>query len=314
MRNQRPDIFLTAARIGASSEQAYFSAEQPSPPQEARLPAAHAHPGRPSHPRVAAPQGPRAHRGLINVGTAPPCCPPLIGCGGVTSSRWPSGAVVAPGGLVSSSTCSTERSWTGRVPPTSRRTAIRWSDSSSPARSATRSFGTKSAGGFAISSGSTSIDCHRVACLWCGPIRKRPPRTTTNWPQISAQPSTGCCGKGPRGGTRHDDEPADTHGKGVAAPRHRLPPIPQPADRAHLSLLTELQHVRSKGVADSRRTARQLADTASARPLSSVPPRWVRPGTTVVPPQSTPRGASRPAERWVSNRPAEPQGELTGDS
>ncbi|MDX6430118.1 MAG: hypothetical protein QOE54_2484, partial [Streptosporangiaceae bacterium] len=241
----------------------------------------------------------------------PPCCPPIIGCGGVTSSRWPSGAVVAPGGLISSPTCSIERK---PATPASRWTPIPWSCSSLRVQCVTRSYATKCADGYVTSSGNTSIDSREVACLWCGPTRRRPLRAMTNWPQISAQPSTGCCGKGPRGGTRHDDEPADTHGKGVAAPRHRLPPIPQPADRAHLSLLTELQHVRSKGVADSRRTARQLADTAPARPLSSVPPRWVRPGTTVVPPQSTPRGASRPAERWVSNRPAEPQGELTGDS
>jgi hypothetical protein len=136
----------------------------------------------------------------------------------------------------------------------------------------------------------------------------------TNWPQISAQPSTGCCGNSPRGGIRHDDEPANTHGKGVAVPRHRLPPIPQPADRAHLPLHTNVQHVRYEGVADARCTARQLADVAPARPLPSVSPRWVRPGAAAVPPQSRTRGPSRPAECRVSNRPAEPQGELTGDS
>jgi hypothetical protein len=301
MRSHRPHSFLTAARIGASSEQAYFSAEQPSPPQEARLPAAHAHPGRPGHSRVAAPQGPREHRCLINVTAAPPCCPRLIGCGGMTSSRWPSGAVVAPDGLVSSRTCSTER----RQPISAcARTPIPWSVSSLPVRSVTRSYATKSVGGCVTSFGSTSIACQRVACLWCGPIRKRPPRTMTNWPQISAQPSIGYCGIGPRGGTRHDDEPAGTRGTGVTAVRHRLPPVHQSADRAYLSFHTDLQHVRSEGTADTRCVARQLADPAPTRPLSSVPPRWVRPGTTAVPPQSRTWGAFGPAERWVADRPA----------
>src|SRR5437879_5293879 len=40
---------------GASSEQAYFSAEQSPAPQEARLPAAHAYPRRPRDPGLAPP-------------------------------------------------------------------------------------------------------------------------------------------------------------------------------------------------------------------------------------------------------------------
>jgi ribonuclease P protein component len=57
-------IFIEPRRTGASSEQAHISAEQPSSPQEARLPAAHAHPGRPGDPVRAAPQGPHPRLGL----------------------------------------------------------------------------------------------------------------------------------------------------------------------------------------------------------------------------------------------------------
>lgn len=68
---------------GVSSEQAYVPAEQPPPPQEARVPAAHAHPGGPCDPRRAPAQGPRSHLGLTRTA---PCCPPVTGCGGGTSS------------------------------------------------------------------------------------------------------------------------------------------------------------------------------------------------------------------------------------
>src|SRR5689334_15538297 len=62
--SMRPPLRAAPTAAGVSSEQAYFSAEQPPPPQEARLPASHAYPRRPRHSRRSPPQGPRADRGL----------------------------------------------------------------------------------------------------------------------------------------------------------------------------------------------------------------------------------------------------------
>lgn len=56
-------------------EQAYVPAEQPSPPQGARLPPAHAHPRRPFHPVLAPPQGPQEPRRLTARLPAAPVLP-----------------------------------------------------------------------------------------------------------------------------------------------------------------------------------------------------------------------------------------------
>ena len=58
-------------RIGETREQAYLSAEQPSPSQGSRLPSAHAHARRPSDPVGAAPQGPRQPGRLTTAPAAP---------------------------------------------------------------------------------------------------------------------------------------------------------------------------------------------------------------------------------------------------
>jgi ribonuclease P protein component len=55
---------LTCDLPGVPSEQAYVPAEQPPAGENARLPAAHAHPGWPRHPGVTAPEGARARQRL----------------------------------------------------------------------------------------------------------------------------------------------------------------------------------------------------------------------------------------------------------
>ena len=62
-----------------SREQAYLPAEQPSSPQGARFPSAHAHPCRSRHPVLASPQGPQQARRLSRGRSARPCCPGRTG-------------------------------------------------------------------------------------------------------------------------------------------------------------------------------------------------------------------------------------------
>ncbi len=65
-RTSRPllALILTCDLPGVPSEQAYVPAEQPPPGEDARLPAAHAHPGRPGDPGGTAPEGARARQRL----------------------------------------------------------------------------------------------------------------------------------------------------------------------------------------------------------------------------------------------------------
>src|SRR5690606_23133561 len=70
MRAIAPSPDEPTAALEPQSEQAYIPAEQPSSPQEARLPAAHAHSRRTGHPAQPAQQGPRPHRGLTTLHSA----------------------------------------------------------------------------------------------------------------------------------------------------------------------------------------------------------------------------------------------------
>jgi len=57
--------------VGVCREQAHVSAEQPSPCEDARFPAAHAHPGRSRDPVRASPQGPRRAFRIVLAHAAP---------------------------------------------------------------------------------------------------------------------------------------------------------------------------------------------------------------------------------------------------
>jgi len=57
---RKPAPYLYLHRIWSLSEQAHVPAEQPTPRQDAWVPATHAHQGRARRPRRTAPQGPRA--------------------------------------------------------------------------------------------------------------------------------------------------------------------------------------------------------------------------------------------------------------
>lgn len=81
-----------------TGEQADISAEQPSSCQDPRVPAAHAHPRRSGHRRLAPRQGPQQALGLTAgpAGSGPPitcsrseisCFPPLTACGAARTSR-----------------------------------------------------------------------------------------------------------------------------------------------------------------------------------------------------------------------------------
>jgi hypothetical protein len=72
----------TSSAVGVPREQAHVPAEQPSPVQDPRLPAADAHPGRPRHPRRSPVQGSRQALRLR-------CCLRRHACaGGRSSPRW----------------------------------------------------------------------------------------------------------------------------------------------------------------------------------------------------------------------------------
>ena len=77
--------------VGVPREQAHVPAEQPSPVQDPRLPAADAHPRRPGDPRRSSAQGSREALRLR-------CCPRRHACAGVRSSPRSSGPAGAPGG------------------------------------------------------------------------------------------------------------------------------------------------------------------------------------------------------------------------
>jgi hypothetical protein len=189
-------ISIEPRRTGASSEQAYISAEQPSSPQEARLPAAHAHPGRPGDPVRTAPQGPFPHLGLTaRSDRRSSCCRLGTGCGGVLTSHWPSGAVAGPDGRTWWSTCCGEM------------TSMRChrSVSSSVASSGARSYATRSGAGCGTWRASTSRDFRGVACLWCARTRALELRGRRSWPWSSIPPFGGSYGQR---GVNDDDRAA----------------------------------------------------------------------------------------------------------
>ena len=104
LRRRRGDPLVLAgstlhrrpAKENISREQAYVPAEQPPPPQGARLPPALAHPCRPRDPQPAAPQGPQEHLGLSD-GPLGRCSPPPTVCVTARTSEPPHAAVGAPG-------------------------------------------------------------------------------------------------------------------------------------------------------------------------------------------------------------------------
>jgi hypothetical protein len=177
-----------------SSEQAYVPAEQPPPPQGARIPAAHAHPRRALHPVRASPQGPQESRRLSPRGsTGPclprPCCRRRIASPAVTTCDASRVRVAAAAATPSCCTCCARRA----VVCSARRRWASWS----AAAWATRWSVIGSSAGSGISSGSASTRCRRAARSSSEPSRPRPARRTRNSAPTSTVVSSGCSVIGP---------------------------------------------------------------------------------------------------------------------
>jgi len=185
--------------IGDSSEQAYVPAEQPPPPQGARLPAAHAHPCRALDPVCAPPQGPQEPGRLSPRGSTRPCLlrpcsrhriasPAVATCG---ASRAEAADVAAPPW---SCTCCGARpmSWTPR-PASGSRSVEPW---------ATPWCATVSNADSAISSVTVLPISPRAARWSSAPCHPRRWRRTRNSVQTSTVVSNGpsvthrCAGRG----------------------------------------------------------------------------------------------------------------------
>jgi hypothetical protein len=173
-----------------SSEQAYVPAEQPPPPQGARIPAAHAHPRGAFHPVRASPQGPQESRRLSPRGSSGPCLPRpcyrrSIASPAVTTCDVCRAADDAAAATPWWCTCS---SGLHRTPTRGRHGSGSWSARSS----ATPSPVIVSNAGSAICAGTASRICRGAARSSSGLSPRRPERRTRNSGRTSTVVSTGC--------------------------------------------------------------------------------------------------------------------------
>ena len=171
-------------------EQAYVPAEQPPPPQGARIPATHAHARRPLDPVRASPQGPQ-EPGRLSSGSPGPvpsrsCFPPSIASPAVTTfAVW----------HVPDAAATPTRWWSTWSPPGARTRAKRrdrrvwgsWSD----ATSAIRSSGTASNAGSGTCAVTASPTCRPAARSSSGPSCRPGTRRTRNSEPTSTVVSDG---------------------------------------------------------------------------------------------------------------------------
>jgi len=163
-------------RKSFQSEQAYVPAEQPPPPQGARIPAAHAHPRRALHPVRASPQGPQESRRLSPRGSTGPCLRPCFRHR-IASPAEMTCAVSRAAGAGAAAT----PSWcTCSSAPETPRAARPRSGSWSAEQSATPWSVTGCSVGSATSSVTVWQGCPRGARSWFAPSRRPPVRRTRN--------------------------------------------------------------------------------------------------------------------------------------
>jgi hypothetical protein len=174
-----------------SREQAYVPAEQPPPPQGARIPAAHAHPRGPLDPVCTSSQGPQEPRRLSPGSTGPvpsrPCSRRSIASPGATTCagfRAPGAAAGAPRWWF---TCSHPTLRPGPRP--SRPAWASWS----AVPSVGRSYATGSYADSATCVVTASRSCRPEVRSSCAPSRRRRMRRTRNSVPTSTVVSNGPC-------------------------------------------------------------------------------------------------------------------------
>ena len=284
-----PAFFSTV--MEPDREQADLPAEQPPSRQDARLPAAHAHPRRPRHPLRAPPQGPRRAVGLSRPRTPRAastnrCCPHPTGCVDRLISPLSSAPARAPGGARSSFT-SLDRRRPSPVNPESVWSSVETVGDSVVRHRVSRRLRAQ----LATRLGSLPRGSSRRGPGAARRGRRRPrPTSAAIWmppsPDSDGPTSERACER-----TRASDpQPADPRGPGGDA---LLAHVGQPGVRRPCRYTPTCSAYAARGDRPLRPGPGQLARPAPAAALPSVPPRRARPGSRI---RWASRDSSQPAE------------------